>query len=108
MNRWQLTYCKEYYKGKEPKSKRGQEDLALLGQVQDIVIVEFPGRNNAGNLTPPRTEILIVTDYDCNIPGGVISVSVLVSNLNLWLSRGYKVTTKKTDSDNEEEIRYER
>lgn len=84
MNKWQKKYCDEYYKGKMPRSKQGKADVELLGTIKDEVTVYFPD----------RTETLVVTEDECDIPNGKISVLVLVSNLNLWLSRGLKVTTK--------------
>ena len=84
MNRWQEVYCNEYHNGKMPRTKQGKADVELLGKVKSQVRVEFPD----------RTETLIVTENDCDIPNGKISVSVLISNLNLWLSRGYKISTK--------------
>ena len=35
----------------------------------------------------------VYTKDDCNMPEGLISVSVLASNLALWIGRGYKITT---------------
>ena len=84
MNKWQKKYCDEYYNGKMPRSKQGKADMELLGQIKETVTVEFAN----------RTETFTVTEDDCDIPNGKISVPVLVSNLNLWLSRGQKITTK--------------
>lgn len=84
MNRWQEVYCNEYHNGKMPRTKQGKSDVELLGKIKSQVRVEFPD----------KTETLIVTEDDCDIPNGKISVSVLISNLNLWLSRGYKISTK--------------
>ena len=90
MNKWQQVYCDTYYKGKMPRSKQGKADVELLGKIKSQVRVEFPEFNNE----PARTETYIVTENECDIPNKKISVSVLVSNLNLWLSRGYKISTK--------------
>lgn len=90
MNKWQKKYCDEYYNGKMPRSKVDKKKFELLGLVKDVVIVEFPECNGH----PAHTETLVVTEDDCNIPEGIISVSVLASNLILWTSRGYKITTK--------------
>lgn len=93
MNQWQKVYCEEYYKGKMPRSKQGKNDLELLGQMKSNVTIEFPDFHGANGFKPAHTETYTITEYDCNMPNGIISVSVLISNLNLWLSRGYKVST---------------
>lgn len=85
MNKWQTVYCNEDYNGKAPRTKIGKEKLELLGQVKETVTVEFP---------EGRAETYIVTENDCDMPNGKISVSVLASNLVLWTARGYKITTK--------------
>lgn len=90
MNKWQKKYCDEYYKGKIPNTKQGKETVALLGDVKDTIIVEFPKTKEK----PAHIETYIVTEDDCDIPNGKISVSVLVSNLVFWKFRGYKVTSK--------------
>lgn len=84
MNKWQKKYCDKHYGGNLPRSKQGKEQLELLGAIKDTVTVEFPN----------RTETYIVTEDDCDIPNGKISVSVLASNLVHWKLRGFKVTTK--------------
>ena len=84
MNKWQKVYCDKHYKGKMPKTKIGQEEFELLEPIKKTVTVEFPSE--------PKT--LIVTENECNIPEGKISVSVLASNLRVWKLKGYKVTTK--------------
>lgn len=83
MNRWQQTYCDEYFNGKIPKTKQSKFNVELLGKVKSTITVELPS----------KTQTFIVTENDCDIPNNKISVRVLVSNLNLWLSRGYKITT---------------
>ena len=90
MNRWQEVYCKELYGGKMPRSKRGKLEFELLGSIEDLVVVDFPERNGK----PPHTETYEVTETDCDMPNGKVSVEVLASNLALWVSRGWKVTTK--------------
>lgn len=90
MNRWQQKYCDEYNNGKLPRSKQGKADVELLGKIKNTVTVEFP---EVPGVKTARTETYIVTEDDCDIPNGKISVSVLISNLNLWLSRGHKITT---------------
>lgn len=94
MNKWQQKYCDEYYNGKMPRSKHGKADMELLGKIKDTVTVEFPDFNGANGFIPAHTDTYVVTEDDCNIPQGRISVTVLISNLNLWISRGYKITTK--------------
>ena len=93
MNRWQQVYCDTYYNGKMPRIKQGKQDFELLGKIKEKVIVEFPDFNGVNGFIPAHTDTYLVTEDECNIPKGKISVTVLVSNLNLWLSRGYKITT---------------
>ena len=90
MNKWQKKYCDEYYKGKEPKTQSGKQEFNLLGQIREVVVVKFPESNGK----PARTEKYTVTEDDCDIPNGKISVFVLASNVRLWLAKGYEVTTK--------------
>ena len=94
MNNWQKVYCDTYYDGKLPKDKSGKEDMKLLGQIKSKVIVEFPDFNGVNGFKPAHTETYVVTENECDMPNGKISVSMLISNLNLWISRGYKVATK--------------
>lgn len=84
MNKWQKVYCNKHYKGKVPTTKIGKEEFELLEPIKKTVTVEFPSE--------PKT--LIVTENECNIPEGKISVSVLASNLRVWKLLGYKITTK--------------
>ena len=93
MNKWQKVYCDTYYNGKMPRSKSGKADVELLGKIKSKVIVDFPCHNSTNGFEPARTETYIVTENECDMPNGMISVCVLISNLNLWLSRGYKVAT---------------
>jgi len=90
MNKWQTAYCNEYYNGKMPRSKEGKRKLELLEQVKETVTVEYPEING----TPAHTETYQVTEDDCDMPNGKISVSVLLSNLTYWSFRGFKVTTQ--------------
>lgn len=83
MNEYQKIYCDTYYGGKKPRTKIGKHEYELLGNIKSYVIVNLPGG--------PKE--LKVTSYDNNIPEGIISVCTLATNLTLWLSRGYKVTT---------------
>ena len=94
MNRWQKVYCDTYHNGKTPRTKQGKADVELLGKIKSQVTVEFPDFNGANGFKPAHTETYTVTENECNMPNGKISVSVLISNLNLWLSRGYKISTK--------------
>ena len=84
MNRWQTKYCNEYFNGKAPNTARGKQDFELLGMVKSTVTV----------VLPDKAVTYIVTEDECDMPNGKISVSVLASNLTFWLSRGYKITTK--------------
>lgn len=93
MNKWQEKYCNEYYNGKIPRSKKGKEDYEFLGKIKSKVTVEFPEFNGANGIIPAHTDTYIVTENDCNIPEGKISVTILIGNLKLWMSRGYKITT---------------
>lgn len=90
MNKWQKIYCDGLYNGKVPKTKRGKEEFELLGNIKSTVTVDFPERNDK----PARTDTYIVTEDDCDIPNGKISVSVLASNLSFWSFNGYKVTSQ--------------
>ena len=94
MNNWQRVYCDTYYNGKMPRTAQGKADVALLGKIKSEVVVAFPDFEGVNGFRPAHTETYTVTEKECDIPNGKISVSVLISNLNLWLSRGYKVTTK--------------
>ena len=84
MNKWQKVYCNKHYKGKVPTTKIGKEEFELLGSIKKTVTVELPS----------ETKTFLVTETECNIPEGKISVSVLASNLRVWKLKGYKVTTK--------------
>lgn len=94
MNQWQEAYCKMHHNGKMPRSKSEKESVELLGQIKSVVIVEFPERTGINGVIPAHTEEYIVTENECNIPEGIISIDVLVSNLKLWLSRGQKIQTR--------------
>lgn len=94
MNKWQQIYCDIYYNGKMPRTKAGKESVELLGKVKSQITVEFPDFNGANGFKPAHKETYIITANECNMPEGKISVSVLASNLSLWLSRGYKITTQ--------------
>lgn len=81
MNKHQKIYCDTYYNGKIPRTNKGKAEYEMLGLITDAIVVYFPDG--------PKT--FRVTEDDCNIPEGRISVRVLASNLTLWNSRGYKI-----------------
>lgn len=93
MNKWQEVYVNTYYDGKKPRTKIGKEQFELLGLMKSKVIVHFPDFNGANGFIPAHTEEYIITEDDCDMPNGKISVSVLSGNLTLWKSRGYKIET---------------
>lgn len=93
-NKWQKAYCDIYFKGKSPRTKQGKIDMDLLSKVKSIVTVQFPDFTGINGFVPAHTETYTITEKECDMPNGKISVGVLVSNLSLWLSRGYKVTTR--------------
>ena len=94
MNKWQQIYCDIYHKGKMPRGKAGKQAVDLLGKVKSQITVEFPDFNGIHGFEPAHTETYIVTENECNMPEGKISVSALAGNLSLWLDRGYVVTTQ--------------
>lgn len=94
LNQWQKIYCDTYYKGKIIQSEEGIYDMELLSGIKNKVAVEYPDFNGINGFVPAHTEILTVTENECNIPNGKISVAVLISNLKLWMSRGYKIYTQ--------------
>lgn len=83
MNKWQTKYCEEYFNGKMPRTARGKEDVQLLGMVKSSVTVHLPN----------GTQTYVVTEDDCDMPNGKISVRVLANNLSFWLQNGYRITT---------------
>lgn len=84
MNKWQKYYKEQYGPIRSNKAKRR---LALLGNVNDVVTIEFP--EFRGN--PKHTESYVVMFAECNMPKGIVSVEVLAANLELWTNRGYKI-----------------
>lgn len=94
MNRWQQVYCDTYYEGKMPRTKAGKATFELLGKIKDQITVKFPDFNGLRGFEPAHTETYVVTENECNMPAGKISVSALSVNLPFWLERGYEVTTK--------------
>lgn len=94
LNKWQKVYCDTYYKGNFPQTKEGIYDMELLSGIKNKVAVEYPDFDGINGFVPAHTEILAVTENECDIPNGKISVAVLVSNLKLWMSRGYKIYTQ--------------
>ena len=94
MNKWQQIYCDTYFGGKTPRTKSGKHAIELLGKIKSQVTVEFPDFHGISGFKPAHKEIYVVTENECNMTAGKISVSVLASNLSLWNDRGYKVTTE--------------
>ncbi len=93
LNKWQKYYIDSMYDGKMPRSKCGKAELAALGQINNKVIVHFPEFTEIRGFSPAHTEEYIVTEDDCNMLEGRISVEVLAANLTLWGSRGYEIET---------------
>lgn len=93
MNKWQEYFLKEYYNGKKPRDKVGKLELELLGQVREKVTIHFPKFESPieSQCHEAHSETFTVTEDDCNMPEGIISVSVLAGNLRLWTSRGYEI-----------------
>jgi hypothetical protein len=77
-----------------PRSKQGKVDLELLGKIKSKVIVYFPDFNGINGFQPAHEETYVVTEDKCDMSNGLISVSVLISNLKLWILRGYKIKTE--------------
>lgn len=94
MNRWQKVYCDMYYDGKAPRDAQGKRDVKMLGAIKSKVKVDFPDFKGVNGIIPAHTEVFEVTENESNMPKGKISVEVLVSNINLWQSRGYKIYTE--------------
>jgi len=94
MNKWQEYYINKYHDGKMPRTKKGRRNVQMLEKIRSQVIVEFPDFHGANGFIPAHTETFVVTETDCNIPEGRISVTVLLSNLPLWASRECKISTK--------------
>ena len=84
MNKWQEQYINYWYDGKKPRGKRAKMHLELLGKIKEYVQVTF---------SDGRTEEYKVVLENSNMPKGIISCVDLVGNLELWLSRGHKITT---------------
>ena len=93
LNQWQQYFINVCYNGKVPRSQIGSRKLALLGQVKNMIKVDFPDFNGINGFEPAHSETYNVTLDQCNMPAGLISVDVLASNLVLWMQRGYKVAT---------------
>lgn len=95
MNRWQQYLIDHEYGGRMPRSKDGKLRVSLLEHVEDEVIVDFPDLEGLHGPIPAHRERFVVTEDECDMPHGKISVRVLASNLKLWFERGYNVLTKK-------------
>ena len=93
MNRWQEIYVDRVCNGKKPRSKAAQNELKILGSVRNYVVVDFPDFNGLKGLVPAHKETYRVVEDGVDMPNGIIDVRVLATNLILWLSRGYKVST---------------
>ena len=94
LNQWQRVYCKTYFNGNLPNNKTGKHWFQVLGKIKSQVIVDKPDFNGINGFVPAHTETYVVTENECDMPNGKFSVSVLAGNLDLWTSRGYKITTK--------------
>lgn len=94
MNKWQQYYIDKYYNGKMPRSKKGKTDVALLGKIKNQVTVAFPDDYGKDGFKPAHTETFVVTESDCNIPDGKISLTALLNNIPYWISLECKITTK--------------
>ena len=94
MNKWQQYYINKYHNGKMPRSKKGKIDMALLGKIKNQVIVAFPDNYGPDGFIAAHTETFLVTEKDCNIPGGTISVTALLNNIPHWIALECKITTK--------------
>lgn len=86
MNEYQKIYCELYFDNKKPKTKSGKIIFNVLGQLENYITVYLP--------SGPKDFKITTNDIENNMPNGIISVRILSSNLELWLSRGYKMTTK--------------
>ena len=89
MNKWQQVYWSIYGR---PESRASIEAVRLLGEVKDQITVHFPDFDGIGGFKPAHTETYVITEQDCNMPAGKISVSVLAANIPLWIERGYEIT----------------
>lgn len=94
MNKWQKVYCDTYYDGKEPETKRGKRDMELLAKIKNKVIVTFPKIDKFPRFEVDHIDTFIVTENDCDMSNGKISVMGLVENLEFWDSRFCIVETE--------------
>mgnify|MGYP003309420572 CR=1 FL=1 len=94
MNRWQEYYIKKYHNGKMPRTKKGKRNIQILEKIKSKVTVNFPDFYGEYGFVPAHKETFVVTETDCNIPEGRISVTALLINLPLWVSMECKITTK--------------
>ena len=92
MNKWQKVYCDIYYDGKEPKTKRGEKRHGT--SCKNKVIVTFPKIDKFPRFEVDHINTFIVTENDCDMPNGKISVIGLVENLEFWDSRFCIVKTE--------------
>lgn len=94
MNKWQKKYVEKCCGGRKPRTNDEKTELALLGKVKDYIIIDFPNYSTPDGMVKAHREKYLVTMSDCDIPNGKMSVSILATNLRIWLSRGYSVCTR--------------
>ncbi|MBR4314169.1 MAG: hypothetical protein IKP66_04590 [Lachnospiraceae bacterium] len=91
MNEWQKYYSEKYCGGIIPKRKGEKEDFELLGKCGKTITVDFPDFKGINGFEPAHTTTFTIRKEFPNMPKGIISVDCLLSNLYLWMSRGYTI-----------------
>ena len=99
MNKWQKYYLKKHFGGTAPTDETGKKEIRLLEKCGSAVTVHFPDfstkRYVNGSLQtiviPKHTDTYTITEDECDILNGKISVQVLTANLILWTARGYQI-----------------
>lgn len=93
INKWQMYYVDSLCDGKRPSTPQELMDYTRLGNIEEKVIVHFPKFDSPikSQNKPAHTETFEVTFDRNDMPNGIINVETLLSNLNLWVGRGYKV-----------------
>ena len=81
MNRFQEIYINLDCNGEVPDSQKEKTIYDVLGNIKENIIVHFPTKN----------ETYQVTENDCDMPNGKISVRVLSRNIPLWTIREYEI-----------------
>ena len=76
MNDLQNTYCEVFFHGRKPTDRLGKSVFKILGELK------------TGLTVCEKTYELAAED---DMPHGKISAVTMMSNLELWLSRGYEV-----------------